>query len=206
MEADELETEGEELRGLAALDDDPVDGAFFSSRLPWVLDIARGVAEPGMPRAWRVENDDGLDTIYVHKGLREYGRNWLIASEGVEGHVVRREPAIIDPNLKATVWQLNSVVLMPRYAVRRDVSYWGIEKLPLLAERWRVTQTIFARRFAELRNVPYAYVSGRSTIRAGLDYGIAKLATLIHRDGDRYHQVIKLTDRAGTWVVWPKDW
>lgn len=205
MNADEIEAEAEELRALADLEEEPVDGAFLAARLPWVFEVARGIADPNGPRAWRVENDDGLDTIFVHRGTRATGRSWLCAGEGVEGHVVRREPPLICENLKPLVWQITSAVLLPHYAVRRDVCREGIKAVPELAARWHVSQTIFVRRYAAIRAVPYAYVDAHVTIRAGLDYGVARLARLIHEKGDRRHQVIELTDRRA-WIVWPKEW
>lgn len=204
VEAVELEAEGEELRALASLDDDPIDGAAFAARLPWVLSIARGLAAPGQPRAWRVANDDGLDTIFVHRGLREQGRAWLVASEGVEGHIVRREPPLIDPMLKSVVWQITAVALLPRYGLRRSISELGLDP-PRLAARWHVSQTVLVRRVAELRELPYAVVTAHSTLRCGLELGVARLATLIYRGGDRMYQVLELTDRRA-WVVMPREW
>lgn len=205
VNADEIEAEGEELRALADLDDGPVDGAVLAARLPWVLEVARTLAPHDGPRAWRVENDDGLDTIFLHKYLRTPGRSWLAASEGVEGHVVRREPPLICEVLKSLVWQITSAVLLPHYSVRRDVCREGIQNVPLLAARWHVSQAIFVRRYADIRAVPYAYVDAAVTVRAGLEYGDAKLAKLIHHKGDRLHQVIELSDRRA-WIVWPREW
>lgn len=118
---------------------------------------------------------------------------------------MRREPPLVCENLKPLVWQITSAVLLPHYAVRRDVCREGITSVPMLAARWHVSQTIFVRRYAAIRGVPYAYVDATVTMRAGLDYGEARLARLIHEKGDRRHQVLELTDRRA-WIVWPREW
>lgn len=205
MDADEIEAESEELRALADLEEEPVTGSYLAARLPWVFEVARGLADPDGPRAWRVANDQGLDTIYVHRFVRELGRHWLVASEGVEGHVVRREPQLVYEALKPLVWQITSAVLLPYYAVKKDVAETGITRVAELAARWHVSQTVFVRRFADIRAVPYAYVDARVTVRAGLDYGVARLAGIIHKKGDRLHQVIELSDKRA-WIVWPREW
>ena len=202
MDAAEIESEGEELRALADLDDEPATGMQFAARLPWVFAITR-VWSDDKRRAWRAENDDGLDTIFVHRGIRELGRNWLVASEGVEGYLTRREPALVDPNLKALAWQITSASLLPRYGFRRSLSVLGLD-LRALSAHWSVSQTVVARRVAEVRGLPFALITAQKVLRAGLELSAPQLAVLVHRGGSRHYQVLELSDVKG-WIVWPRE-
>lgn len=202
MEAYEIEGEAEAIRERAELNDSPIPGELFASRLPWVLGVL-GIWAPVYPRAWRAANDDGFDTIFVHTQVRERARNWIVAGEGVEGYFVRREPKLIEPAVKPLVWAVTAATLLPRYPLRKKLSEWGLD-VPRLAEHFGVTQVVLARRLAEVRGTPYAVMTPTKTLRNGLGLTSAQLARIVFTR-DRRFQVIELTD-ARAWVVWPKDW
>lgn len=202
MEAYEIEGEAEELRAVAGLTDDPTRGELFATRLPWVLGVL-GVWAPAHPRAWRAANDDDLDTIYVHRGVRPPARDWIVASEGVEGHFVRREPRLVEPAIKPLVWAVTAATLLPRYPLRARLSAWGLD-VPRLAAYFGVTQIVLARRLAEVRGTPYAVITPTRPLRNELGLTDAQLSEVVRRNDSRY-QVIELTDAKG-WVVWPTDW
>ena len=173
------------------------------ARLPWVEHI-QPVEHPPYPRAWRAENEDGRDVIYVHRAAEEPARGWLVMGEGVEGYLVRRSRPPIAHEMKRAVWGIAAAAIMPRYALRCALSHYGLD-LPALARLFGVSQTILTRRIAEVRETPCAFVSAPYIRRYGLLLSDRQLVAIVRKGTSSEWQVLHLTD-APVWVVWPKDW
>ena len=162
------------------------------------------IADPPYPRAWRAENDDGLDVIYVHEMAREPARGWLALGEGVEGYLVRKPRPPIQHEIKQIVWCVTAAAILPAFLVRQAIAYYGLD-FPRLAALFGVTQTILVRRVAEVKEIPCAIVGAHFVSRHQVWLSDAQLAAIVRRGGAPNWQVIRLTD-APAWVVWPKEW
>lgn len=204
MDRREWEGTGQLVRRYAGIAEDiaaPPVG--IVSRLPWVERIA-SITKPAFPRAWRAENDDGLDVIYVHRAALEPARGWLVMGEGVEGYLARLAHPPVQHEMKRVVWGVAAATIMPRYTLRCALSHYGLD-LPKLANLFGVSQTILVRRIAEIRETPCAIVGAAHTLRLGLSLTDAQLASIVRKGTSSEWQVLRLTD-ARVWVVWPKDW